>query len=156
MIIDSIFDSDCDAIVNTINTVGVMGGGLAKKFRQRYPRMNADYQSACAHNKIRVGRMWSWHDDDTQKWIINFPTKDDWRYASKIEYISDGLFDLGTVILDLQLTSLAIPALGCGLGGLNWLDVEPMIRFALENLAHNHVPPIRIDIYPPTGRKYTI
>lgn len=147
-----IFESDCDAIINTVNCVGVMGGGLAAAFRERYPRLNQDYQTACANGQVQVGKMWNWFIDDELVWAINFPTKDDWRNPSELTYIKDGLQDLRKVIADLRLSSIAIPPLGCGLGGLNWSDVLPMIKEALGDLDG-----VRIDIYPPNNEdKYTL
>lgn len=153
---DNIFESDCDAIVNTVNCVGVMGGGLAKQFRLRYPEMNLAYQHACARGEVITGKMWEWYNYPLRKWIINFPTKDDWRNPSKIEYVNDGLQDLRRVIDDLNLPSIAIPALGCGLGGLKWVDVEALIAKWLAPGAILIKGGVRVDIYPPTGRKYTL
>lgn len=144
---NNIFDSDCDAIINTINCVGVMGGGLAAKFRARYPAMNDSYQEACARGKVEVGKMWHWWEPDEQRWLINFPTKDDWRDPSELKYVEDGLIDLRKVCADLHLTSLAIPALGCGLGGLDWDAVEPLIHYYLDDLD------IRLVLYPPQERR---
>jgi len=147
----NIFDSDCDAIINTVNCVGVMGGGLAAQFRERYPAMNADYQQACANGNVKVGQMYNWYDAHDRRWLINFPTKDDWRNPSEYQYVTEGLKDLHAVIQDLGLKSIAIPPLGCGLGGLEWDQVEPMIRAALGDLTD-----VRIDIYPPDGEVYTL
>lgn len=149
---DNIFDSNCEAIINTINCVGVMGGGLAKAFRERYPEMNEAYQGACAHNQVKVGKMWSWFDHGRGQWLINFPTKDDWRNPSKYDYIIDGMQDLKAVIADLHLKSIAIPALGCGLGGLRWEDVRVIIHHTLQNLADDTI----IEIYPPNAAKYIL
>lgn len=146
---DNIFDSDCGAIVNTINCVGVMGGGLAKQFRERYPEMNADYQNACARGQIQIGKMWNWYSHPDKRWLINFPTKDDWRDPSKLRYVTEGLVDLRKVVEDLKV-SIAIPPLGCGLGGLEWKFVEPLITSTFADI------PTRVDIYPPLGRKYTL
>lgn len=148
---DNIFDSDADAIINTVNIVGVMGGGLAAQFRDRYPAMNADYQQACANRQLEIGKMWSWYDDAGKRWLINFPTKLDWRDPSQNSYVIDGLVDLKKVIADLKLTSIAIPPLGCGLGGLHWEEIEPLIAGALGDLEG-----VRVDIYPPNGVKYTL
>jgi len=149
MTTDDIFDSDCQAIVNTINCVGVMGGGLAKQFRLRYPDMNRDYQNACSRGLVRIGQMWNWYSSEDNRWIINFPTKLDWRHPSKLSYVVEGLVDLRKSVEDLK-TSVAIPPLGCGLGGLDWLFVEPLITGTLKDLS------TRVDIYPPDGPKYTL
>lgn len=147
---DNIFDSDCRAIINTVNCVGVMGGGLAKQFRLRHPEMNLAYQAACANGQVKVGKMWSWYDSVESRWLINFPTKDDWRDPSEMEYIEDGLEDLRLVIADLNLHSIAIPPLGCGLGGLDWDDVLPRIISILGDVT------ARVEIYPPNGKKYAL
>jgi O-acetyl-ADP-ribose deacetylase (regulator of RNase III) len=156
---DDIFASICEALVNPINCVGVMGGGLAKQFRLRYWDMNKAYQDACARGEVKVGKMWQWWEqplfqkDGTireARWIINFPTKDDWRNPSKIEYIRDGMEDLVRVISDLHLSSIAIPGLGAGLGGLDWPEVEAVIHHGLRNVTAH------VEIYPPEGRKYII
>ena len=148
---DNIFDSDCDAIVNTINCVGVMGGGLAAQFRQRFPEMNEAYEIQCGEGIIRPGRMWVWHGGgDHDKYLVNFPTKDHWKDPSKLEYIEDGLRDLRHALHVLGIKSIAIPPLGCGLGGLKWDDVEPLIKQYLAGV------PVRVDIYPPDGPKYTL
>lgn len=148
---DDIFESDCDGIINTINCVGNMGGGLARQFRLRYPTMNEDYQAACAHGQVRVGKMWNWFDRGEGRWLINFPTKDDWRNPSELDYVTEGLKDLRDVIADLHLTSIAVPPLGCGLGGLRWDDVEPLIKAYLCDLDG-----VRVDIYPPDEPKYAL
>ena len=147
---DNIFNSDCEAIVNTINCVGVMGGGLAKQFRLRYPAMNEAYQGACARGEVKVGKMWHWWEASEQRWLINFPTKHDWRNPSELEWVEVGLQDLRKVIADLHLHSIAIPPLGCGLGGLQWDDVLPMIVNALGDVTAH------IEIYPPDGKKYAL
>lgn len=147
---DNIFDSDCAAIVNTINCVGNMGGGLAKQFRLRYPSMNLAYQQACARGRIKTGKMWNWYEGSEVRWLVNFPTKDDWRNPSELSYVRDGLRDLALVIDDLKLHSIAIPPLGCGLGGLKWTDVLPLIYEELKDVTAH------IEIYPPDGKKYAI
>ena len=152
---DNIFESHAQAIVNPINCVGNMGGGLARLFRLRYPEMNEAYQLACAGGLIVPGRMWVWHHTgknltDPSRAIINFPTKLDWRNPSEMEYIEDGLEDLRLVIADLKLESIAFPPLGCGLGGLDWEEVEPMlIDLAGRTSACLH-------IYRPEGKYYQI
>lgn len=148
---DNIFESDCQAIINTVNCVGVMGGGLAKQFRQRYPYMNDAYQRICARGEMRPGRIWPYWDGHERRWLINFPTKLDWRNPSELSYIEDGLKDLRRVTADLHLDSIAVPPLGCGLGGLRWDDVLPLIKEYLGDLDR-----VRVEIYPPDGKKYDL
>jgi O-acetyl-ADP-ribose deacetylase (regulator of RNase III) len=149
----NIFESKADALVNPINCVGVMGGGLAKSFRLRYWDMNKAYQMACAEGMIKVGKVWPWWESPRftksgtwteDRWIINFPTKDDWRDPSEIDYIENGLDDLTRVVKNLKLTSIAIPALGCGLGGLSWKDqVQPLLTTWADEIG------IDVELYPP-------
>lgn len=146
----NIFDSDCEAIVNTVNCVGVMGKGLALQFKQRYPQMYASYRAACTKDQVSIGEMRVWYEPNG-KVIINFPTKIHWRNPSQLWFITEGLHDLKRVIRTLGLTSVAIPPLGCGNGGLDWTEVKSLIHAILGNLG------IRVDIYPPNnGAMYTL
>lgn len=122
-----IFDSGCEALVNAVNCIGVMGKGLAFQFKKRYPEMFQDYQKAC-RDGLRPGQMHIWENEG--KYIINFPTKDDLS-PSKLEYIRSGLIALAEVIKEKEIKSIAIPALGCGLGGLSWGQVQnELVRFS--------------------------
>lgn len=130
-----LFTSGAEALVNPVNTVGVMGGGLAWAFKSRFPVMEREYRKQCRRGELTVGTMHVWRNSDpngSPRWIINFPTKADWRDPSRIEYITSGLSDLVRVIREHQVSSVAIPALGCGLGGLEWAAVEPLIQQAFE------------------------
>lgn len=125
-----------EAIVNPINTAGVMGAGLARQIRDRYPDHYAAYREACRRGEVRIGRMFV-HDRGEgarPRYIIGFPTKEDWRAPSKIEYIQAGLDDLVRVIREHDIRSIAVPALGAGLGGLDWRAVRPVILRALSNV----------------------
>lgn len=143
-----LFDSQAEALVNCVNCVGTMGAGLAREFRLRFPEMHADYLSRCARREIRIGEVTAFHERD--RLIINFPTKNDWREKSKLADIESGLPALRQCIIDSEIESIAIPALGCGLGGLSWSLVEPRIRTHLQ-----HLRGIRIELYPPQGQKPT-
>ena len=145
-VVGDIFDSDAEAIVNTVNCIGVMGGGLALQFKHRYPGMYQEYRKDCAARLVRVGKMhvYKLPEPSTPQYIINFPTKDDFKYDSKMEYIDDGLKDLVRQIETLGIKSIAIPPLGCGLGGLNWTEVYPKIENALRTL-----PSVQVIIYCP-------
>ncbi len=122
----NLLDDDAEAIVNTVNTVGVMGKGLALQFKNRYPKMAEEYALRCRLGMVEVGFM-DVHRLPDGGYIINFPTKEHWRDSSDIEWIIAGLDDLAFVIEDLGITSIALPRLGSGLGGLDWDDVHPLI-----------------------------
>ncbi len=100
----NLFNSDCEAWVNTVNVVGIMSKGIAKEFKARFPKMFEDYRKLCSENKIQIGKMNVWPNPEGKpKWIINFPTKKDWRNPSKIEWIIQGLMDLNSVIIENQI-----------------------------------------------------
>lgn len=131
-----ILSANTDAIVNTVNCVGVMGKGLALQFKKAYPDNYETYKLACEHKAIRTGKMFTFmrKSQSNPKYIINFPTKQHWRDPSKIEFIDDGLIDLVRVVPYLSIKSIAIPPLGCGLGGLEWSVVLPKIKEAMMSL----------------------
>lgn len=139
--------ADVDALVNTVNTVGAMGKGIALQFKRAYPEMFKDYASAVRANEVRTGRMHVWATNAVTgpRYIINFPTKQHWRRPSELSFVAEGLEDLVRVIGDLRLTSVAVPPLGCGNGGLSWDVVRPMIEDALGSLA------VDVWLYPPEG-----
>jgi len=134
-------------LVNTVNTVGVMGKGIALQFKGAYPAMFKAYAAAAEHGELELGRMHVWHSDrlDGPRFIINFPTKGHWRSGSKLRDIEAGLDDLARVIEKYDIRSIAVPPLGCGHGGLDWADVEPMIRAKLD------LPNVDVRLYPPGG-----
>jgi O-acetyl-ADP-ribose deacetylase (regulator of RNase III) len=141
----NLLDADVEALVNTVNTEGVMGKGVALQFRRAYPANYEAYRAACARGDVVIGRMFV-HDTgrlDRPRWIINFPTKRHWRAKSRIADIDAGLADLRDVLARLEIKSVALPALGSGLGGLHWDDVRPRIEGALHDL------PVRALVYPP-------
>lgn len=128
--------ADVEALVNTVNTVGVMGKGVALQFKEAFPDNYAAYAEACKRNDVQIGRMFVTETRrlDKPRWIINFPTKKDWRHPSKLEYVRLGLTDLVRVIRERGMRSVALPPLGCGNGGLDWFQVKQAIEGALEDL----------------------
>lgn len=143
----NLLDADVDALVNTVNTVGVMGKGIALQFRRAYPKMYADYERAAKAGRIQLGQMHVWPTESLAgpRYIINFPTKGHWRARSRLSDIEQGLRDLVRVVQELRIRSLALPPLGCGNGGLDWRDVEPRIRAQLTPLATD----VQVVLYPP-------
>jgi O-acetyl-ADP-ribose deacetylase (regulator of RNase III) len=144
----NILHSDAEALVNTVNCVGVMGRGIALQFKNAYPDNFKAYASACQRNDVQPGRMFVFATGElgNPKYIINFPTKRHWRGKSRMEDIEAGLTDLANVIERLDIASIAIPPLGSGLGGLCWEEVRPRIDTALQQLSKT-----RIFIYEPAG-----
>ncbi len=137
--------NEVDAIVNTVNTVGVMGKGLALQFRERFPDNYTFYRRACQAGQVQIGKMLVYPTNRlTPRFIINFPTKKHWRQPSRLEYIESGLQDLVRVIRENEIHSIAIPALGCGLGGLKWHDVKNLINRYLETLKN-----VEVRVYEP-------
>jgi len=143
----NLLDSDTEALVNTVNTVGVMGKGIALMFKEAFQENYRRYESACRRDEVAVGRMFVTEHDDLlgPKWIINFPTKKHWRNPSKIEWIAVGLEDLKRVVAAHNIRSIALPPLGSGNGGLDWGDVRPLIETALGSL-----PDVEVVVYEPT------
>lgn len=151
MIIESngdLLSADAEALVNTVNTVGVMGKGIALQFKRAYPQMFRDYERACQAGEVQRGAMHVWETGllDGPRWIINFPTKGHWRSPSRMEDIESGLEDLVRVIAEKRIASIAVPPLGSGNGGLNWNEVRPRIEQALAPLEG-----VDILLYPPNG-----
>lgn len=141
--------ADVDAIVNTVNTVGVMGKGIALMFKERYAANNQAYEAACKTGEVRVGKMFvtATNELDGPSWIINFPTKQHWRQPSKIEWVESGLQDLVRKVRELGISSIALPPLGCGNGGLDWLEVRVLIESAAAQM-----PDVRVIAYEPTEK----
>ncbi|MGO9082611.1 MAG: macro domain-containing protein [Streptosporangiaceae bacterium] len=137
-----------DALVNTVNTVGVMGKGIALQFKQAYPDNFRAYEAACRRGGVQLGQMFVVETGllGQPRLIINFPTKKHWRARSKLSDIKAGLTDLRRVISEYAITSIALPPLGCGNGGLDWRDVRPLITEALGD-----VPGVDVVVYPPQG-----
>ena len=140
-------NASVDALVNPVNTAGVMGKGLALQFKKAFPDVFTAYARACKQREVSIGRMHVVHRSSAPHFIINFPTKQHWRQPSKLEYIEQGLVDLVTQIRELRIESIAIPPLGCGLGGLDWGEVRPRIVDML-----GAVPEVRALIFEPAGQ----
>jgi O-acetyl-ADP-ribose deacetylase (regulator of RNase III) len=145
----NILDAKAEALVNTVNTVGVMGKGIALMFKEAFPENFKNYEAACKQKEIKIGKMFVSERQSFvgPKWIINFPTKEHWRGNSKIEWIEAGLENLKTVIAEKGIKSIAIPPLGSGNGGLDWEQVRPRIEAALGSIKN-----VQVIVYEPTGR----
>jgi O-acetyl-ADP-ribose deacetylase (regulator of RNase III) len=143
-----ILKADVEAIVNTVNCVGVMGRGIALQFKKAWPENTKAYERACNQNQVQPGRMFVFETGQlaNPRYIINFPTKRHWRGASRMEDIEAGLDALVACIRENDIQSIAIPPLGSGLGGLDWQQVKPRIEQAMSAL-----PDVRVLIYEPKG-----
>ena len=143
-LIGDMFSSRAQTLVNTVNCVGVMGKGIALHFKERYPEMFADYIYRCDHKLLKVGEPYIYEDSSGIK-ILNFPTKNHWRSASRLHDINSGLTYLAKHYENWGIKSLAMPPLGCGNGGLNWVEVGPLIYSKL------HALPLDIELFAPYG-----
>ena len=128
---ETIFDSNAQTLVNTINCVGVMGKGIALEFKNRYPAMFDKYKSFCDKGVFKPGVLWIYKAEDGT-WVLNFPTKIDWRNPSKIEYIEEGLKKFVEIWEEKGIKSIAFPLLGCSNGGLDPEEVIPLMKKYLE------------------------
>lgn len=146
-----LFESNAEALVNTVNTIGVMGKGVALQFRERFPENYALYASACKKGDITVGKMFITATNSMMnpKWIINFPTKKHWMHKSSYDYINSGLEDLIQHTTKLGIKSIAIPPLGSGQGGLDWAKVKNILVEKLEGLQMD------IMVYEPSSKGKT-
>ncbi|HAH35315.1 MAG TPA: Appr-1-p processing protein [Algoriphagus sp.] len=143
----NILDSTAQALVNTVNTVGVMGKGIALQFKNQFPNNYKIYKEACENKELKIGHLLVTEEESLlsgKKFIINFPTKTHWRYPSEYEYIEKGLKALVDVIQEKKIKSIAIPPLGSGNGGLDWTKVRTMIETKLQGLG------CEIFLYQPT------
>lgn len=128
-----IFESPAQVLVNTVNTVGVMGKGIAKQYKKLYPNMFKEYQYFCENGTLSIGKLWLYKSEN--KWILNFPTKKHWRNKSKIQYIEEGLQKFVSSFEEKGIRSISFPALGCGNGGLDWeSEVKPIMEKYLKHL----------------------
>ena len=145
----NLLDAPVEVLVNTVNTVGVMGKGIALMFKERFDKNMKEYVKACKAKEVQVGKMFATKTDELigPLWVVNFPTKKHWRHPSKMEWIVDGLQDLKRFILEEHVKSIAIPPLGAGNGGLSWPAVREQIELALSDL-HD----VEILIFEPTAK----
>lgn len=144
----NLLEADAEALVNTVNCVGVMGKGIALQFKQAFPANFASYKKACDAGLVQPGKMLV---IDTgamlnPRYIVNFPTKRHWKGKSRLEDIDSGLLDLVAQVRRLGIGSIAIPPLGAGLGGLAWTDIRPRIEAAFADL-----PDVRVLLFEPKG-----
>ncbi len=143
-----ILRENAEALINTVNCVGVMGRGIALQFKKVFPENFKNYAAACKHKEVQPGQMFVYETGllTNPRYIINFPTKRHWRGKSRMEDISTGLKALVAVIHQYNIRSIAIPPLGSGLGGLDWADVKPCIETELHPLTD-----VQVIIYEPVG-----
>lgn len=148
-----ILKANAEALVNTVNCDGFMGRGIAAQFRRAFPANFTAYQQACKRGEVQPGRMLivETGSDRSPRWIVNFPTKRRWRSRSRIEDIESGLAALVKDVRRLGIRSIAIPPLGCGLGGLRWAEVRPRIERAMAELPDVHVLVFEPGGAPPAG-----
>jgi O-acetyl-ADP-ribose deacetylase (regulator of RNase III) len=133
----NLLDSSAEALVNTVNTVGVMGKGIALQFKQAFPQNFQMYRQACLNGTLQTGQLLVVKDHDLltgERLIINLPTKRHWKLPSTYEYVESGLVSLVAYLNANAVQSMAMPALGCGNGGLDWKIVKPMIERHLAEL----------------------
>jgi O-acetyl-ADP-ribose deacetylase (regulator of RNase III) len=145
----NLLEAEVEAVVNTVNTVGVMGKGIALMFKETFPENNKLYAAACKAKEVRVGHMFvtERHELMGPRWIVNFPTKQHWRHPARLAWVVDGLNDLRSIIHEKAIKSIAVPPLGCGNGGLEWSVVRAAITAALGD-----VEGVDIIVYEPTSK----
>jgi len=143
----NILKANVQALVNPVNCVGVMGAGLASQFKAAFPKNFYTYAKACKQGQVQLGKMFIYRNQtEHPQYIINFPTKNHWLNKSRFQDIVAGLEALKLVLQEYYISSVAIPALGCGLGGLEWSEVKPVTHQILESLD------IYIVLYEPWGK----
>jgi O-acetyl-ADP-ribose deacetylase (regulator of RNase III) len=143
----NLLDAPVQALVNTVNTVGVLGKGIALQFKNNFPENTKAYLQAVKDGSLQLGtvQVVPVNTIGPVQYIINFPTKGHWRYPSRLEWIKNGLADLRAKIIQNHIQSIALPPLGCGNGGLNWQEVKPLIEAALADL------PVEVLVYEPSA-----
>ena len=144
-----LFSEPVQALVNTVNCVGVMGKGVALEFKKRWPENFKAYKRICDAKALSPGKLYIFDTNelfasDGPRYLVNFPTKAHWRSKSKISYIEDGLDALANAIREYKISSISIPPLGCGNGGLDWADVKPLIVSKLGELED-----VEVVVFPP-------
>ncbi len=139
---------DVDAVVNTVNCVGVMGKGIALQFKKKWPENFKAYANGCESGIVKPGKMFIFNLGAlaTPRYIVNFPTKNHWKGKSQVEFIQDGLKDLIDQIKILKISSIAVPPLGCGNGGLDWQQVKPVIINAFST-----IPDVEVRLFEPVA-----
>ena len=148
----NLLNASAEALVNTVNELGVMGKGVALMFKERFPDNSRAYMEASKAGLVKVGKVLITPTDELfPKWIIHFPTKKHWRHPSRIEWVREGLADLVQVIRDYKIQSIALPPLGCGNGRLNWEDVHREIEIALGDLTD-----VEVIVYEPTAAYHNV
>jgi O-acetyl-ADP-ribose deacetylase (regulator of RNase III) len=142
----NLLEADAEALVNAVNTVGVMGKGIALQFRRAFPANYAAYRRACERGEMQPGRMFVFDTGQptNPRYILNFPTKRHWKDKSRLADVKSGLSALPETVRQLNIKSIAIPPLGCGLGGLQWETVHPLLVEAFAAL-----PQVRVLLYAP-------
>lgn len=145
----NLLEARVEALVNTVNTVGVMGKGIALMFKEAFPDNFRRYEDACKRKEVKIGHMFVTENRTFEgpRWIINFPTKKHWRQPSNLDWIIEGLADLRRVVRENKIHSIALPPLGAGNGGLIWGDVRPEVQRVLGELED-----VEIFVYEPTPR----
>lgn len=145
----NLLEARAEALVNTVNTVGVMGKGIALMFKERFERNFDLYAAACKAKQVRVGKMFVTETGELNgpRWVINFPTKEHWRAPSRLEWVDAGLQDLKRVLQERQIKSVAIPPLGAGNGGLDWPTVKARIDANMKDLQG-----VEVVVFEPTNQ----
>lgn len=145
----NLLEAPVEALVNTVNTVGVMGKGIALMFRERFAENFRLYAAACKSKQVRTGKMFvtEVNELDGPRWIINFPTKQHWRAPSKLEWVQDGLLDLRHILIEHKIKSVAIPPLGAGNGGLDW----PVVKAEIESVL-GELQGVEVLVFEPTSK----
>lgn len=145
----NLLESEAEALVNTVNTVGVSGKGIALMFKEKFPENYRLYAAACADGSVEAGRLHVTENSDMYgpRWIINFPTKKHWRNPSKLAWVETGLRELAAFVQEHNIKSVAVPPLGAGNGGLSWSDVKPLVEKALGGLSD-----VDVVVFEPTAK----
>lgn len=144
----NLIDAPVEALVNTVNEVGVMWKGIALMFKDAFPDESRAYEKACERGEVKVGSVMLVRRDALvgPKWIVHFPTKKHWRHPSKLEWIRTGLVDLARLVAHHGIRSIAVPPLGCGAGGLKWEQVRPEILSTFAAL-----PEVDVVVFEPAS-----
>src|SRR6478752_4450239 len=137
----NLFDSPAQTLVNAVNTVGIMGKGIAADFKKRYPDMFRNYRRYCDSKALDIGKLYLYKSPN--KWVLNLPTKKHWRNPSKVEYVEAGLKKFVDTYAESGITSISFPQLGTGNGGLDWTDV---VRPLMERYLSTVTIPVYIHV----------